>query len=341
MKKLKRIVCVEPNRFAMEDMPLPDVKPGEALVRIRRIGICGTDIHAFHGNQPYFTYPRVLGHELSGTIEALSQDDGLRIHVGDQVSIIPYLHCGKCVACRGGKTNCCTALQVIGVHADGGMAEFISIPTSHLIQTNGLSSEQSAVLEPLSIGAHAVRRSGVEAGETALVVGAGPIGLGVMAFAKRRGATVIAMDINEERLEFCRRWANVDATIDARNQPETELARLTNGDFPTVVFDATGNARSMSASVQYVAHGGTLVYVGLVKGDVYFSDPEFHKRELTIMSSRNATQEDFDLVRSAVEDRSIDVQRYVTHRVAFRDMIEVFEELTKPEAKVIKAIVEL
>ncbi len=340
MNRVKQITCVEPNRFAMTDVALPNTKPGEALIRVQRIGICGTDIHAFLGNQPYFTYPRVLGHELSGTVEALHDSDG-GIRVGDQVSVIPYLHCGKCVACRAGKTNCCTEMRVIGVHVDGGMGEYICVPTTHLVRTNGLSLEQSVVLEPLSIGAHAVRRSGIRNGDSVLVVGAGPIGLGVMAFAKRRGARVIAMDVNEERLTSCRTWANVDDTVDARNPPEEELARLTSGNFPAVVLDATGNAGSMSASVQYVAHGGTLVYVGLVKGDVCFSDPEFHKRELTLMGSRNATIEDFAEVKNAIEEGVVDVKGYVTHHIDFDHLVGVFNDLTKPETKVIKAVVEL
>lgn len=320
---------------------MPDVKANEALVRVKRMGICGTDIHAYHGNQPFFTYPRVLGHELSGTVEWLGDSARQELQVGDQVSIIPYLHCGTCIACRRGKTNCCTRIQVIGVHVDGGMGEFISIPVTNLIRTNGLSLEQSVVLEPPSIGEHAVRRSGIGPGDTALVVGAGPIGLGVMVSARLKGANVVAMDINEERLEFCRSWARVDATVDARNQPESELSRLTSGDFPTTVFEATGNARSMSASVQYAAHGGTLVYVGLVKGDVCLADPEFHKRELTLMGSRNATLDDFSLVRESIENQSIDVARYVTHQVGFHDIIEKFERLSKPETGVIKGVIEL
>lgn len=337
---MKTIVCTEPNRFSLIEVPNPIRKPGEALVRIKRIGICGTDIHAFHGNQPYFTYPRVLGHELAGVIEDIDDTvDGLAI--GTQVAIIPYLHCGQCVACRGGKTNCCTKLRVLGVHMDGGMAEYLTIPTTNLLATGNLSLEQSAVLEPLSIGAHAVRRSNVGPDQTALVIGAGPIGLGVMAFAKQRGARVIAMDVNDDRLAACRHFAQVDATVNARNQPAVDLAELTNGDFPTVVFDATGSVASMSASVQYVAHGGTLVYVGLVKGDVTFSDPEFHKRELTLMSSRNATRADFAGVHAAVAEQVVDSNRYITHRVAFADLIGTFEQLTQPAAKVIKAVIEL
>ncbi|GGJ02180.1 alcohol dehydrogenase [Alicyclobacillus cellulosilyticus] len=336
---MKCIVCQEPKRFVKKDVPIPTRQPGEALVRILRIGICGTDIHAFHGNQPYFTYPRVLGHELAGVIEEMDSDSDLS--VGDQVAVIPYLHCGTCVACRNGKTNCCVNMRVLGVHADGGMAEFITVPTSHLIRTNGFSLEQSVILEPLSIGAHAVRRSGLAAGQTALVIGAGPIGLGTMLFAKQRGARVIAMDIDHARLEVCHAFARVDATVDARMRPWETLAALTNGEFPWVVFDATGNAESMAAAIQAVAHGGTLVYVGLVNGEIRVSDPELHKRELTLMGSRNATREDFELVLHAVAKGFVDVNRYITHRVAFDDFIDTFADWINRKACVIKAVIQL
>ncbi|NOV02458.1 zinc-binding alcohol dehydrogenase family protein [Paenibacillus planticolens] len=335
---MKAIVCEEIERFAFVEMQEPAVKAGEAIVRIKRIGICGTDLHAYKGNQPFFSYPRVLGHELSGYVEEVGEGvPGLQI--GDQVSVVPYMHCGTCIACRKGSTNCCTHMKVLGVHMDGGMRELVSIPASHLIKTAGLTLDQAAMLEPLSIGAHAVRRSGLRAGETALVIGAGPIGLGVMILAKLFGANVIAMDINDERLAFCRKWAGVDHTVNALQQPKEQLSALTNGDMPTVVFDATGNARSMTDSFGLVAHGGKLVYVGLVKADITFHDPDFHKRELTLLGSRNATMDDFDTVYEAMQTGVIDIESYITHRVSFEDMIGQFETWLKPESKVIKAIV--
>ncbi|WP_256758070.1 zinc-binding alcohol dehydrogenase family protein [Cohnella sp. WQ 127256] len=334
------IVCEEIERFKLVELPEPSFVAGEAIVRIKRVGICGTDLHAFKGNQPFFSYPRVLGHELAGVIEQIG-DNNEGLTVGDQVSVIPYMHCGQCIACRNGKTNCCTSMKVLGVHIDGGMRELISVPVTHLVGTNGLSLDQSAVLEPLSIGAHAVRRAGLVKGETVLVIGGGPIGLGVMAFAKYEGARVIAMDINDERLAFCQSWANVDDTLNALHQPEEKLSELTNGDFPTVVFDATGNAKSMTGAFGLAAHGAKIVYVGLVKADITFNDPEFHKRELTLMGSRNATKEDFSHVYEAVKSGSIDVSRYITHRSPFDGMIGQFESWLKPETKVIKAMVEL
>jgi len=337
---MKSIVCEQPNQFKMVEVEPPVLKTGEALVRIRRIGICGTDYHAYRGNQPFFSYPRVLGHELSGQIEVIGENP-VGLKEGDQVSIIPYMECGECIACRNGKTNCCTDMKVLGVHIEGGMSEWITVPYNHLVKTDGLTLDQSAMIEPLSIGAHAIRRSGLKSGEYVLVIGAGPIGLGVMAFAKHEGAKVIAMDVNDERLEFCRKWAKVDYIVNALDNPMGNLKEITNGELPTVVFDATGNTKSMMASFDYPAHGGKLIYVGLTKGNISFDDPDFHKKELTLMGSRNAKREDFEYVVSAIQNGGVDIDSYITHRVSFDEMINQFEGWLTPEAKVIKAIVEL
>lgn len=341
-RTMKGIVCEQIGVFRLRhDLPEPLPASGTAIVRVKRIGICGTDLHAFRGNQPFFTYPRILGHELSGIVEEVEPNDA-GLATGDQVAVIPYMHCGVCRPCRTGMSNCCKQLQVLGVHIDGGMRERIAVPIAHLIRTNGLSLDEAALLEPLAIGAHAVRRAAIAAGDTALVIGAGPIGLGVMAMAKRAGAAVMAMDLNEERLRFCQAWAHVDHVMNpAQTDVKQRLAEWTDEDGPTAVFDATGNARSMTSAFDWVGHGGNLIFVGLVKEDISFRDPEFHKREMTLMGSRNATLEDFRCVLDALESRAIDIRPYITHRASFDDMIESFGEWLKPEANVVKAIVEL
>ncbi|WP_238649463.1 zinc-binding alcohol dehydrogenase family protein [Paenibacillus piscarius] len=338
---MKGIICEEVGKFVFrEDLPEPELREGEAIVSIRRIGICGTDLHAYRGNQPYFTYPRVLGHELSGIIERIGDNpQGLR--VGDQVSVIPYLHCGECRACLSGKTNCCQKMRVFGVHLDGGMRERVSLPVGNLLKTDGLTLDQAAMLEPLAIGAHAVRRSGISAGDQVLVIGAGPIGLGVMAMARYAGAKVIAMDVNDERLAFCKGWAQAEHTVSALKEPKEQLSALTDGNFLPHVIDSTGNISSMEGAFGLVGHGGTLTYVGLVKGNITFSDPDFHAREMTVQGSRNATREDFERVISAIRDGYIDVDRYISHRSPFGEMIGKFESWLNPETKVIKALVEL
>lgn len=337
---MKGIVCQEIGKFQYrEDLPEPPLLEGEAIVNIKRVGICGTDLHAFRGNQPFFTYPRILGHELSGIIEKVgANEEGLK--AGDTVCVIPYIHCGECMPCLRGKTNCCRSLKVMGVHIDGGMRERISVPTRHLMRAEGLTLDQAALVEPLAIGAHGVKRANVTPKDTVLVIGAGPIGLGIMVFAKALGATVIAMDMNADRLAFCKTWAKVDHAIQVGDEL-SDLSALTDGEFPSIVLDATGNQPSMTNAFNMVAHGGTLVYVGLIQGDISFRDPEFHKRELTLMGSRNATRDDFHDVMQRISEGGIDVDPYITHRCRFDDLIQEFQGWLRPSAKVIKAMVEL
>lgn len=338
---MKSIVLNEPGEAEFVDQPEPSYASGEALIRIRRIGICGTDYHAFQGSQPYFTYPRILGHELSGTIEAVTASNPQQFQVGDPVAILPYLQCGRCIACRQNRPNCCVNLQVLGVHRDGGMQEFLAVPLDHLVPTPDLSLEQAAILEPLSIGAHAVTRSGVAPDEFALVVGAGPIGLAAMAFAHRRGAQLLVIDTDPQRLAFAQTWCPGTTAIPAGDRPAEHLAEITRGDFPTVVFDATGNPQAMSRSVQYVAHGGRLVYVGLSQADIHIANPEFHKRELTLMSSRNATRDDFATAADAIREGVVRAESYVTQHIPFGEVAQEFQDLVDTQADGIKTLIEL
>jgi 2-desacetyl-2-hydroxyethyl bacteriochlorophyllide A dehydrogenase len=338
---MKTIVLDRPGSFSFVDAPSVD-RPaaGEALVRIRRIGVCGTDLHAFKGDQPFFTYPRVLGHELGAEIVIIDENDA-GLGVGDRCAIEPYLNCGTCVACRRGRTNCCVNLRLLGVHIDGGMCELLSVPVAKLHRSEVLSLDQLALIEPLSIGAHAVGRAGIEAGETALVVGAGPIGLSVIQFAAAAGARVIVCDLNQERLNFAAEHFEIVSAIPAGEDLAGTLAELTEGEMPTVVFEATGSQLSMNSSFGLIANGGRLVLVGLVLGDVTFYDPDAHRRELTLLCSRNATRRDFQLVRQILESGALDIDPWITHRVLFRDVIGQFEGWLDPQSRFIKAIVEI
>ena len=337
---MKVAICQKPHELEINEIQKPVAQQGEALVRIRRIGICGSDLHAFKGEQPYFTYPRVLGHELAGEIESVPEGNH-GLSTGDPVAVLPYLECGRCIACRAGRTNCCIQLNVLGVHSDGGMCEYITVPADHLVKADGLDWDRIALVECLAIGAHAVRRADVQPGEYALVIGTGPIGLGALQLAKVAGANVIAMDILESRLAYCKAELGIEHTVIAGKDGAERLAGITGGDFPTVVFDATGNAASMKAALGYLSHGGRLVYVGLVKGDVSIDDPEFHKRETTLLSSRNATREDFVHVIASFKSGKATASGFVTHRTTLEDLPKHLENWTRPESGVIKAVVEV
>ena len=337
---MKAIVCNKPGTLALETQPTPHQSSGNALLRMTRLGVCGTDLHAYAGRQPFFSYPRILGHEMAAEIvEVASNEEGLK--TGDQVAVVPYIACGSCIACRSGKSNCCVNMNVLGVHSDGGMREYLSVPADHLLRHDTLSPDQLALCECFAIGAHAVRRAVIKPGEKVLVIGAGPIGLGIIQFARLAGGSVLAMDILPERLEFAARHLEPTGIIEAgRDGVREQIEAATNGDFPTVIFDATGNARSMMDAFLYLAHGGRYVLVSLVDADICFPDPEFHKRETTLLSSRNATAEDFRWVMEAMHSKQVSVDPLVTHRCSLAETINHFDHWTSPEAKVIKALIE-
>jgi 2-desacetyl-2-hydroxyethyl bacteriochlorophyllide A dehydrogenase len=339
---MKAIRLEEPGQLLQIDAPPPAAPgAGEALVSVRRIGVCGTDVHAFGGRQPFFSYPRILGHELG--VQVLEVGEGVsNVRPGDLCAVEPYLNCGTCIACRRGKPNCCVNLQVLGVHTDGGMREQIVLPAHKLHSSQSLSLDQLALVETLGIGAHAVARAQIEPGEFVLVIGAGPIGLAAMQFAVEAGAQVIALDVNEERLRFCRQQMKVAHAINGAQEDALESLRsITDGDLPTVVFDATGNPRSMARAFEFPAHGGRLVFVGLFQGELSFDDPNFHRRELTLLGSRNALPADFARIIALIEAGRIDTSPWITHRAAFEDAASQFPDWTKPENGVLKAIIEL
>ena len=336
---MRAVLCRNPGELEIVHYPVPDRKAGEALVKIRRIGVCGTDMHIYQGNQPYFAYPRVMGHELSG--EIVEAETGSALRPGDAVYIVPYLHCGHCIACRAGKTNCCTSLKVLGVHIDGGMCEYLSLPETHLFKAEGITLDEAAMVEFLAIGAHAVARARVGRGQRALVVGAGPIGVGVAIFAGLNGAEVTVIDGREDRLAFASRLAGVQHTIRLGENDAERMKANTSGEFYDCVFDCTGSPKAMERGFGFVAHGGTYVLVSIVQGNISFSDPEFHRRETTLLSSRNATLADFATVMAAMRDGKVPARAIKTHSAPLWEVAERMPEWIRPDAGTVKAVLEL
>lgn len=336
---MKILTCASPGHFEYGVADYPAHQKNHSVIKIKRIGICGIDLHAFEGTQPYFDYPRILGHELAGEI---IETDDVEFKKGDLVTLLPYFYCGTCIACRSGKTNCCASLKVCGVHIDGGMVEYLSVPNHSLVHAAGLSVDALALIEPLSIGAHGVRRAEIKPAENVLVIGAGPIGLGTMEFARIAQANVIALDRVESRLKFCREKLSIPHTINTQQSDYlSQVKEITNGSMPTVVIDATGNLEAINGAFRLVAHGGRYVLIGLQKGNINFSHPEFHKREATLMSSRNATREDFNHVIRSIKNGLIHPANYITHRVHFDQVKDQFESWLDPANGVIKAMVEM
>jgi 2-desacetyl-2-hydroxyethyl bacteriochlorophyllide A dehydrogenase len=334
---MKALVCTTPYQFDYTVAPMPVAGDGETLLKIERIGICGTDLHAYEGTQPYFNYPRILGHELAATIV---ETKAVGFSIGDAVTIIPYMHCGACIACKSNKHNCCVNMQVFGVHIDGGMREFVTVPDTALVKSGGLSLDELALVEPLAIGAHAVKRANIAPNEFVLVMGAGPIGIGIAQFANIAGAQVIIVDVNDSRLDFCKNLLDIKHTINPLTHNVVDVCKLiTNNDMPTVVMDATGNLNAINNAFAYLAHGGRYVLVGLQKEHISFSHPEFHKREATLMSSRNANTQDFNYVIDCIQKGLVKPSSLVTHKVSFTEVTDHFESWLNPATGVVKAMV--
>lgn len=337
---MKALVCIQPGMLEYNDVDTPVVQEDQAIIKIRNICICGTDLHAYEGTQPYFTYPRILGHELSG--ELVDFDDAPGFKPGEAVTFLPYLNCETCAACKAGKPNCCVNLQVFGVHRDGGMVEYLSVPSRLLVHGEGLSYRDLAMVEPLAIGAHGIARAQVQPGDYVLVVGAGPIGLGTMEAARIAGAQVIAMDVNNKRLTFSKTHIKVAHTVNAQDKDASEQLRtITGGAMPSVVIDATGNQQAINNGIHYLAHGGRYVLIGLQKGNLIFSHPEFHKREATLMSSRNATRTDFEQVIGWLKSGVVTPAAYITNEVTFDAVKDQFHSWIDSSNGIIKTVVEM
>jgi 2-desacetyl-2-hydroxyethyl bacteriochlorophyllide A dehydrogenase len=328
-----------PREFALIDQPEPGAPgAGEALVRVHRVGICGTDVSAYLGKMPFVTYPRILGHELG--VEVVAVGEGVtNVRPGDRCSVEPYINDPNSYASRRGRPNCCERLQVLGVHTDGGMRPLILVPARKLHSAKSLSFEQLALVETLAIGCHATDRSGVAEGETCLIIGAGPIGLATLEFVKLTGAKIIVLDVSQQRLDFCRRVMGIEHGLRPSDNLEAELRDLCDGHLPEVVIDATGNQQSMSSAFSLVAPGGRLVFVGITTEEVRFRHPIFHRPEGTLLCSRNALPADFTRIIGLIESGRINTQPWITHRSSLADLPAAMPTYLQPETGVLKAMV--
>jgi alcohol dehydrogenase len=320
-----------PKQFEFIEQPEPAaLESHEALVRVHAVGVCGTDVSGYLGKMPFIQYPRILGHELG--VEVISVGDAVtHVKPADRCSVEPYLNCDSCAMCQRGRTNCCETLQVLGVHCDGGLRPLIKVPAHKLHPAKELEYEQLALVETLGIGCHAVNRGAPQAGETVLVIGAGPIGLSVIEFARLTGARLIVIEPNSRRREFVR----------ANYLLEEVHESLEPSPLADVVFDATGHPASMSRALEYAAFGGRVVYVGITSEPIALNDPLLHRRELTLLATRNAVASDFTRILQLIREGRIQTQPWITHRVGFEELPSAFPTLLKPESGMVKAVVQM
>ncbi len=338
---MKAIQLASPKCFETIEVAEPaSPGSGQALVRTHAMGICGTDISCYLGKFPFFAYPRIPGHELG--VEVLAVGEGVSgIYPGDRCSVEPYMNCGHCFACRNGAMNCCVNLEVIGVMTHGGLCDRFLIRADKLHPSKILTYEQLALVETLAIGCHATDRGQPQAGDSVLIIGAGPIGLATLEFTRLTGAQITVMDLSESRLEFCQRQYGVEQVIRPTDPEETLAAAksMTRGDLFKLVVDATGNAASMSQSLAYVAATGTLVFVGITTDEIHFRHPQMHRPEMTLKASRNALPGDFAKIISLIETGVINTDSWVTHRTTFDHVARDFPTLIDPANGTLKAMI--
>ena len=337
---MQAIILEKPGVFKKIEKDAPqNPGPKDVQLKIRKLGVCGTDLHAYNGKQPFFNYPRILGHEIAAEVVALGEGV-THLKIGDLCSVNPGINRIEDQAVRRGKTNCGTSLSLIGVHEDGAMQEFINHPADLVFPANELTLDQIAMIEPLAIGSHAVERADIKPEDIVLVIGAGPIGIGTIAMALLKAAKVLVLDMNDNRLDYIKKYYPSVSCIKLTDNVTESLLNLLNGDLPTVILDATGNKQSMEKCLEYIAPSGTIVYIGLFIGDISFHDPLFHRKEITIKSSRNAVEADFTKLIRLLKAGLVSIDGYVTHRLPFETLDETFTSLYNPEAGVIKAIIE-
>ena len=336
---MKALVLEEPGKFKQIHIDAPkSPNSNEVLLKIKSLGVCGTDLHAFLGKQPFFIYPRILGHEMAAEVIKIGSEVS-NVKVGDLCAVMPYRNEIEDQAVRRGKTNCGSSLKVLGVHEDGAMQEYITYPANLVYPANELTLDQITLIEPLAIGSHAIERAEIKPEDIVLIIGAGPIGIGTVAMALFKASKILVMDLNQNRLDFIKQKFPTVETILLNDKVEETLKDRLAGDLPTVILDATGNKTSMEKCIDYIAPCGTIVFVGLFVGDVTFHDPLFHRKEVTLKSSRNALSSDFEKLIRLLKEGMLNIDGLITHRLEFATVNENFEKLFLPDEKVIKAVI--
>jgi len=338
---LKALVIDQPGRAGVVDRPPPVPGPEDVLLRVRRVGLCGSDLNTYRGANPLVSYPRVPGHEISASIEEVGAGVPQEWRPGRDVLVIPYTSCGVCSACRRSRFNCCQDNQTLGVQRDGGLSEWLVTPWQKLFAADGLSLRELALVEPLTIGFHAVARGRVGERDTTVVFGCGAVGLGVIAGATRRGARVIAVDIDARKLEIAERCGAKELIHSQTESLPARVQELTAGLGPDVVVEAVGHPSTFRAAVELASFAGRVVYIGYAKAPVEYETKLFVIKELDILGSRNALPEDFAQVVAHLSEKHLPVDAVITHSVPLPEVGAVLEQWSSHPEDYVKILVDL
>ena len=331
---MKALVMRAPGSIQLDDIPLPVRKAGEVLLKVRYVGLCGTDLNSYRGRNPLVRYPRVPGHEIAATIAEIDGDfSGLS--VGTDVTLSPYSSCGICASCRNGRNNACQFNLTLGVQRDGALAEYIAVPVTNLYRAS-LSPRELCLVEPLTVGCHSVARARVRATESVAIFGCGGVGLGAVAASAFRGAMTIAIDVDDRKLEIARK-AGAAYAINSRKQDlDATIRELTDGQGPQVVIEAVGRPETFLAAVELVAFTGRVVYIGYAKEPVTYETKLFVQKELDVLGARNALPQDFREVIQMLESKNFPVNEAISATVAMNEVSDWFrhwdlrpDEITK------------
>ena len=336
---MKAIKLEKPWDVACVEMEKPVPKAGEALIRIVTAGICGSDIGAFRGTNGLVSYPRVIGHELAGIVESIPADNKNGIKVGDRVVVDPYLYCGHCYPCSIGRTNCCTDLKVLGVHVDGGMAEYFCHPADMLIKIpEGMTWEQAAMAEPLTISLHGIHRGGLKAGEFCAVYGAGPIGLVAGMVAQAYGAHAIVIDLVQERLDFAKSVGIEYVINSGKEDPVAKVAEITGGMMAQQVMECTGANPCIRGTLDLVSNAGRITLTGWPKKETSLPTDMITKKEVDIRGARTSAGE-FQEALELIATRRVDMNKILTKTVSMDEAAETIIDIEKNPGNYMKVVV--
>ncbi len=338
---MRALFIRKPLEAEIGEQPQPALQPGEVLLRVRFVGMCGSDLSSYRGKNPLVTYPRIPGHEIAATIDSVGEDVPANFQPGLAVTLSPYTNCGRCAACFRGRTNACKFNQTLGVQRDGALTEFITVPYQKLIIADRLQLRDLSLVEPLTVGYHAVRRGRVTGTDQVVVLGCGAIGLGAIAAAAFHGATVIAVDVDDRKLALAKR-AGAHVGINSKTQNLNErLQSLTEGLGPDVVIEAIGTPETFRLAVDIVAFTGRVVYIGYAKDEVHYDSRLFVQKELDILGSRNALPEDFEGVIRMLSETTFPLEEMISRVVTLDQVPQALQDWYGAPASINKILVEL
>lgn len=337
---MKAITFVQPLVISAVDIGEPRPGAEDVLIDVRYVGLCGSDLNAYRGLSPMVSYPRIPGHEISGTIIAKGGSVPDRVRMGTQVTVSPYTACGLCPACRAGRPNCCEFNQTLGVQRDGALTLRIATHYTNVYTSPLLTLEELALVEPLSVGYHAANRARITETDTVLLLGCGTVGTGAMAAAARKGATVIAADIDDAKLANARKYGAQITVNSAKEDLSRAIADLTQGEGVNVVIEAVGLAQTYRMAIDLVAFAGRVVYIGYAKAEVAYDTKEFVRKELDILGSRNALRA-FPAVIKMLEQRRMPFGELISRVYPFANASQAFRDWDTAPGSFAKILVDV